>query len=147
MQDFVNKFLEKKYFRRYLRENRQKFFVTFSRFWPLKGWGWGRGWICWKRKIWDENFFQIMLNEILESCENDICWYNVKRIKKLVAVSYNFSQKYLLKTCGWHSMGFLLKNQNLQSMTKVICRGPLSGWLLSLEFKVYLKKSLPCLEM
>ena len=27
-----------------------------------------------------------------------------QEIKKLVAVSYNFSQKYLLKTCGWHSM-------------------------------------------
>ena len=27
-----------------------------------------------------------------------------QKIKKLVAVSYNFSQKYLLKTCGWHSM-------------------------------------------
>ena len=27
-----------------------------------------------------------------------------QEIKKLVAVSYNVSQKYLLKTCGWHSM-------------------------------------------
>ena len=27
-----------------------------------------------------------------------------QEIKKLVAVSYNFSQKYLLKTFGWHSM-------------------------------------------
>ena len=27
-----------------------------------------------------------------------------QEIKKLVAVSYNFSQKYLLNTCGWHSM-------------------------------------------
>ena len=27
-----------------------------------------------------------------------------QEIKKLVAVSYNFSQKYLLKTCGWHSI-------------------------------------------
>ena len=23
-----------------------------------------------KKKIWDKNFFQIMLNEIVESCEN-----------------------------------------------------------------------------
>ena len=43
--------------------------------------------------------------------------------------------------------GFLLKNQNLLSMAKVICRGSLSGWLLSLEFKVYLEKFLPCPEM
>ena len=28
-----------------------------------------------KRKAWDENLFQIMLNKILESCKNDICWY------------------------------------------------------------------------
>ena len=27
-----------------------------------------------------------------------------QEIKKLVAVSFNFSQKYHLKTCGWHSM-------------------------------------------
>ena len=27
-----------------------------------------------------------------------------QEIKKLVAVSYNLSQKYLPKTCGWHSM-------------------------------------------
>ena len=46
-----------------------------------------------------------MLNEVLECCENDISWYDAKQeIKKLVAVSYNFSQKYLLKTYGWLSM-------------------------------------------
>ena len=27
--------------------------------------------------------------------------------------------------------GFLIKDQNLLSMTKVICRGSFSGWLLS----------------
>ena len=27
-----------------------------------------------------------------------------KEMKKLVVVSYNFSQKYLFKTYGWHSM-------------------------------------------
>ena len=27
-----------------------------------------------------------------------------QEIKKLVVVSYNFSQERLLKTCGWHSM-------------------------------------------
>ena len=35
----------------------------------------------------------------------------------------------------WGVKGFLLKDQNLLSMTKVICQGSLSGWLLSLEFK------------
>ena len=43
--------------------------------------------------------------------------------------------------------GFLLKDQNLLSMTKFICRGSLSGWLLSLGFKVYFEKFIPCLEM
>ena len=39
LQDFVNKFLKKKYFRRHFKENLRKTFVTFSRFWPLKEWG------------------------------------------------------------------------------------------------------------
>ena len=43
--------------------------------------------------------------------------------------------------------GFLLKDQNLLSMTEVICQGSLSGWLLSLEFKVNLEKFIPCPEM
>ena len=43
--------------------------------------------------------------------------------------------------------GFLLKYQNLLSITNVICRGSLSGWLLSIEFKVYLEKFVPCLEI
>ena len=41
LQDFVNKFFGKKYFVRHFRENRQKTFVAFSRFWPIRGWGWG----------------------------------------------------------------------------------------------------------
>ena len=52
-------------------------------------------------------FFEKMLNEILGSCENDIADMKTgvkQEIKKLVVVSFNFSQKYLLKTCGWHSM-------------------------------------------
>ena len=43
--------------------------------------------------------------------------------------------------------GFLLKDQNLLSMTKVICRGFFSGWMLSLEFKVYLEKFISYPEM
>ena len=39
LQDFVNKFMEKKTFDK--MENRQKTFATFSRFWPLREWGWG----------------------------------------------------------------------------------------------------------
>ena len=92
-------------------------------------------------------------------------------IKKMVAVCYNFSQKYLLKLVvgipyslilsvkngedgrggrgegGWRVKGFSLKDQNLLSMAKVICQGFLSGWLLSLEFKIYLEKFIPCPEM
>ena len=51
---------------------------------------------------------------------------------------------------GGRLKGFLLKDQNLLSMTKVtkvISRGSLSGCLLSLEFKVYLEKFLLCPEM
>ena len=78
-----------------------------------------------------------------------------QEIKELVAVSYNFSQKYLLKieiqykaglyfsfNLGWHSIQF-----DLLSVTKIICRRSLSGWLLSLAFKVYLKKFTPSPEM
>ena len=42
---------------------------------------------------------------------------------------------------------FLLIDQNLLSITKVICRGFLSGWLLSLEVEVYLEKFTPSPEM
>ena len=49
---------------------------------------------------------------------------------------------------GWGGVkGFLLKDKNLLSMTEVICQGSLSGWLLSLEFKVYLEKFIPCPDM
>ena len=49
---------------------------------------------------------------------------------------------------GWGGMkGFSLKDQNLLSMTEVIRQGSLSGWLLSLEFKVYLEKFIPCPDM
>ena len=59
-QDFVNKFLKRKRkFRRHFKENWQNWVEEVKK---------GE-----KRKIWDENPFQIMLNEILESCKNDIC--------------------------------------------------------------------------
>ena len=49
---------------------------------------------------------------------------------------------------GWGGLkGFLLKDKNLLSMTEVIRQGSLSGWLLSLEFKVYLEKFIPCPDM
>ena len=49
---------------------------------------------------------------------------------------------------GWGGVkGFLLKDKNLLSMTEVIRQGSLSGWLLSLEFKVYLEKFIPCQDM
>ena len=49
---------------------------------------------------------------------------------------------------GWGGVkGFLLKDKNLLSMTEVIRQGSLIGWLLSLEFKVYLEKFIPCPDM
>ena len=39
--------------------------------------------------------------------------------------------------------GFLLNRQNPLSVTKIICRRYLSGWLLSREFKVYLGEFIP----
>ena len=98
---------KQKYFTRHHKENWPKAFVTFSRLWPERGWGWGKGVNLLKRKICDEKLFQIVLNEILESCKNNICWYKnwcktKQETKKLVAVSYNFSPKYLLKT--WNLM-------------------------------------------
>ena len=43
-----------------------------------------------------------MLNEVLKKCKNmisaDIKTDTKQKIKELLAVSYNFSQKYLLKT-------------------------------------------------
>ena len=78
-----------------------------------------------------------------------------QEIKELVAVSYNFSQKYLLKieiqykaglyfsfNLGWHSTQF-----DPLSVTKDICRRSFSGWQLSLEFKVYLEKFISSPEM
>ena len=78
-----------------------------------------------------------------------------QEIKELVAVSYNFSQKYLLKieiqykaglyfsfNLGWHSIQF-----DPLSVTKDMCRQSLSDWLLSLEFKVYLEKFIPYPEI
>ena len=44
--------------------------------------------------------FQKVVKMISTDVKTDV----KQEIKNLVAVSYNFSQKYLLKTCGWHSM-------------------------------------------
>ena len=78
-----------------------------------------------------------------------------QEIKELVGVSYTFSQMYLLKiqiqyktglyfsfNLDWHSIQF-----DLLSVTKDICRRSLSGWLLSLEFRVYLEKFIPSPEI
>ena len=80
-------------------ENLQKAFVTLGRFWPLRGGGLGES--VKKRKICDENLFQIMLNEVLKSFKNSYLLYKTdakQEIKELVAVSYKFPEKYLLKT-------------------------------------------------
>ena len=43
--------------------------------------------------------------------------------------------------------GFLLNDQNLLSMMKIVCSGSHSGWLFSLELKFYLKKLITFPEM
>ena len=76
-----------------------------------------------------------------------------EEIKELVTVSYNFSQKYLLKieiqykaglhfsfNLGWHSIQSVKHDENH-------CCRSLSGWLLSLEFKVYLEKFISSPQM
>ena len=78
-----------------------------------------------------------------------------QEINKLVAVSYNFSQKSFLKiemqykaglyfsfNLGWYSIQF-----DPLSVTKDICGRSLSGWLLSFELKVYLEKFIPLPDM
>ena len=156
----------KKYFRRHFREVWLKLFVTLSRFWLLSEFGW----IRLKRKICNKNLFQIMLNEVLKSCKKVISAgvkTDVKQeLSELIAVSYNFQQKYLLKT--WNTMlnrlvfliwywfafhpawycplrtgggGFSwLNSTNLLRMAKVIYWGSLSCWLISLEFKTLSQK-------
>ena len=36
-------FWKQKYFTRHYKENWPKALVTFSRLWPERGWGWGKG--------------------------------------------------------------------------------------------------------
>ena len=57
-----------------VREHIQKTFVTFSGFWPLRGWG-GLAEFVKKGKFAMKIFFKIMLNKVLEICKNDICCY------------------------------------------------------------------------
>ena len=61
--EFCLQIFDKKYFRRHFREYWLKSFVTLSRFWLLRGFGW----IRLKRKNCNKNLFQIMLNEVLKS--------------------------------------------------------------------------------
>ena len=78
-----------------------------------------------------------------------------QEINKLVPVSYNFSQKYILKIEIQYKVGlyfsFNLDWYSIQfdplSVTKDICWWSLSGWLLSLEFKAYLEKFIPSPQM
>ena len=120
-------------------EQWQKAFVTLSRFWLLKGWGWGWGWGVWvkplkKETLWRKSFFQVMLNEVLKSCEK---WYLLmlklkkQEIKDLVTVFYKLlwevpsklEARYFPLGTGFFWGFFLLNRQNPWSvMTKVICR-------------------------
>ena len=108
----------------------------------------------------DKFFFEIMLNEILESCENDICWYkNWCKTRNKKTGSYILqlftelpSQNVMAFHATWYCplrmgriggvVGFLLKDQNMLSMTKVICQGSLSWmtastWIQNLSSKVH----------
>ena len=71
-----------------------------------------------------------------------------QEIKEPVAVSYNFSQKYLeiQHKAGFYfsfNLGWNFIQFDPLSVTKDICRRSVSGWLLSLEFKVHLEKLIP----
>ena len=52
----------------FIREHRQKIFVTLSRFWALRGWE-GLSEFVKKEKFVEKIFFQIMLNEVLNEFE------------------------------------------------------------------------------
>ena len=71
-----------------------------------------------------------------------------QEIREPVAVSYNLKYLkieiqyeaglYFSFNLGWHSIQL-----DPLSVTKDICRRFLSGWLLTLEFTVYLEKFIP----
>ena len=57
----------------WLREHQQETFVTYSGFWPLKGWGKGRCSESAKKvKFLTKFFFHVILNEVLKNCGK---WY------------------------------------------------------------------------
>ena len=73
--------------------------------------------------------------------------YNVKQACIFNLILVGIPSTLILSVMNREVKGFLLNNENLLSMMKVICWGSRSGWLLSLEFKVYLKKFIPSPEM
>ena len=103
-----------------------------------------------------------MLNEILENCENDICWhinwYKTRNKKTGSYILERFTEVpsqnlWLAFHAAWYCpsrmgmmgegvKGFLLNDQNLLSMAKVIYGGSFSGlaaftWIQSLSWKVH----------
>ena len=149
LQDFVNKFLKKNVSDGILKKIDKKFLPHFlPQILAIKGVGGVElGESVKKRKFATEIFFRKLWKMIYTNIKADV----KQEIKELVAIYYNFSQKYLLKieiqykagfyfsfNLGWHSIQF-----DPLSVTKDICRRSLSGWLLSLEFKVYLEKFIP----
>ena len=78
--------------------NQQKHFARFIIFWPLRWWSCGEEVNRFKNKIWDENFFSANVERNSRKLISADIKTDVKQeIKKLLAVSYNFSQNYLLK--------------------------------------------------
>ena len=56
LQDFVNKSLKKIFQRTFYGKLTKKTFVTFSRFWPLRGWGWGKESESFKKDLGRKSF-------------------------------------------------------------------------------------------
>ena len=73
--------------------------------------------------------------------------HNVKQAYIFNLILFGIPSSLILSVKNRAIKSFLLKDQNLISMMKVICWGSLNGWLLSLEFRVSLLKFFPSPEM
>ena len=73
--------------------------------------------------------------------------YNVKQAYIFNLIFVGIPSSLILSVKNRAIKGFLLMDQNLISMMKVICWGSINGWLLSLEFRVSLLKFFPSPEM
>ena len=107
-------------------------FCHMQQIWLLRGWRWGV-WVNLSDRKFDI-FFQIILNEVTESCRRyqliqELMMYKTKRNKiYLVAVSCNFSFNFAWYSIVWYCPlrtggregGGLNNKQNQLNVTKVI---------------------------